>query len=120
MNVNKDKALSIYIKMEINDLKKYSLFLKIKKLTFKNKYSLECEEYTQKKKKAENVYISIAVYDENNKLIEIFDDGFLAASTLIIARDKKERFKFFSWEDDSDFIESLERIYKKLCEIKKE
>ena len=49
--------------------------------------------------------------------LKIFDEGFLTTSTMLIMIDKKERFKFFSWQDD-EFIEDLNWIIKQLREFR--
>lgn len=61
--------------------------------------------------------MSLSIHDKNDELIEIFDEGFLTTSTMLIMIDKKERFKFFSWQDD-EFIEDLNWIIKQLREFR--
>ncbi len=38
----------------------------------------------------------------------------LNAATRIIAIDKKDKIKFYSWEEDDDFIESINWVVKEL------
>ena len=82
------------------------------------KYNLVCE-YSKdiNNKKSEDLYLSITILDNKNKIVEIFDEGFLTASTLLVWVDKKYRYKFFSWKDD-EFIEDLNRLIKELENIK--
>lgn len=38
----------------------------------------------------------------------------LNAATRIIAIDKKDKIKFYSWEEDDDFIDSINWVVKEL------
>lgn len=82
------------------------------------KYNLVCEYGKDiNNKKSEDLYLSITILDNKNKIVEIFDEGFLTASTLLVWVDKKYRYKFFSWKDE-EFIEDLNRLIKELENIK--
>ena len=118
MNENLLKAVSIYCNNEIEDLKSSESYIKLTKLVDELKYNLVCVYGKENdNKKSENIYLSIQILDDKNELIEIFDEGFLTASTMLVLVDKKHRYKFFSWRDD-EFIEDLNWFIKELENIK--
>ena len=120
MNENLLKLLSLYCNNEIENLKNSELYIKLQKLVDELKYNLVCEYgKEQSNKKSENLYLSITIFNDKNEFIEIFDDGFLVASTLLVWVDKKHRYKFLSWKDE-EFIEDLNWLIKNLENIKKE
>lgn len=120
MTENLPRVLSIYCNYEINNLKKNELFIKLNNLVNELNYILVCEYGKElNNKKSENIYLSVTVYDDKNKTIEIFDEGFLTASTILVWVDKKYRFKFFSWEDE-EFVEDLNWLISQLEIIKKQ
>lgn len=118
MNENLLKALSLYCNNEIENLMNSELYIKLQKLVDELNYILICE-YGNKldNKKSENIYLSITIFNYKNEIIEIFDDGFLTASTLLVCVDKKQRYKFLSWQDE-EFIEDLNWLNKQLENIK--
>lgn len=118
MNENLLKAESLYCNSEIEDLKNSESYIKLTKLVDELKYNLVCD-YGKAidNKKSENIYLGVQILDDTNELIEIFDEGFLTTSTLLILVDKKHRYKFFSWRDD-EFIEDLNWFIKELENIK--
>lgn len=118
MNENLLKVLSLYCNNEIENLKNSELYIKLKKLVDELNYILVCEYGKElSDKKSDNLYLSITIYNNKNEIIEIFDDGFLTASTLLVLVDKKQRCKFLSWQDE-EFIEDLNWLNKKLENIK--
>ena len=118
MNENLLKVLSLYCNNEIEDLKNSKLYIKIQKLVDELNYILVCEYGTElDDKKSENLYLSITIFNDKNEVIEIFDDGFLTVSTLLVWADNKHRYKFLSWQDE-EFIEDLNWLNKKLENIK--
>lgn len=119
MNENLIKALSLYCNSEIANFENSELFIEMQNLVKELNYTLVCDYGKElDNKKSENLYLSITIYDSKNEIIEIFDDGFLVASTMLVLVDKKQRLKFFSWEDE-DFIDSLNWIIRNLKEINK-
>ncbi len=119
MNENLLKAVSLYCNNEKEDLKNSESYIKLTKLVDELKYNLVCDYgKANDNKKSESIYLGIQIFDDKNELIEIFDEGFLTASTLLILIDKKHRYKFFSWRDD-EFIEDLNWFIKELENIKK-
>ena len=118
MNENLLKILSLYCNNEIENLKNSELYIKLQKLVEELNYILVCEYGKElNNKKSENLYLSITIFNDKKEAIEIFDEGFLTASTLLVLVDKKYRYKFLSWEDEG-FIESLNWLIKELENIK--
>ena len=114
MNENLFNVLSLYCNNEIENLKNSELYMKLQKLVDELNYILVCEYGKElNNKKSENLYLSITVFNDKNEEIEIFDEGFLTASTTLVLIDKKNRYKFLSWQDD-EFIEDLNWIIKQL------
>ena len=118
MNENLFNVLSLYCNNEIENLKNSELYKKLKKLVDELNYILVCEYGKElNNKKSENLYLSITVFNDKNEEIEIFDEGFLSAGTLLVWADKKHRYKFLSWKDE-EFIEDLNWLIKELENIK--
>ena len=118
MNENLLKVLSLYCTNEIENLKNSESYIKLQKLVDELNYILVCEYGKElDNKKSENLYLSITIFNNKNEVIEIFDDGFLTVSTLLVWVDNKHRYKFFSWQDE-EFIEDLNWLNKKLKNIK--
>lgn len=118
MNENVLNVLSLYCNGEIEHLKESDLFIKLDKLVEELGYVLVCEYGKEtNNKKSQNLYLSITVFDDKNEMIEIFDEGFLTSSTMLVLVDKKYRFQFFSWEDE-EFIGDLNWLINQLELIK--
>ena len=114
MNKNLTNILHTYCRNEIQNFKSCELFKTLLNQVTDLNLILVCD-YGQEKnnKRSQNLYFNISIRNENDEIIEIFDDGYLTATTILISVDRKERIKFFSWEDE-DFIESLNWIIEKL------
>lgn len=118
MNENLLKTLSLYCISEIENLRSNEVFIKLQNLVNELNYILVCEYGKElDNKKSENLYLSITIFNDKNEMIEIFDEGFLTASTLLVMVDKKYRYKFLSWKDE-EFIEDLNWLIKELAKIK--
>lgn len=118
MNENLLKVLSLYCNNEIENLKNSELYIKLQKLVDNLNYILVCEYGKElNNKKSENLYLSITIFNNKNEVIEIFDEGFLTASALLVLVDKKYRYQFLSWKDE-EFIEDLNWLIKELENIK--
>ena len=118
MNENLHKTLSLYCNTEIENLKKSESYIKLQNLVDELKYNLVCEYGKDiDNKKSEDLYLSITILNDKNEIIEIFDEGFLTVSTLLVWVDKKHRYKFLSWKDE-EFIEDLNWLIKELENIK--
>lgn len=117
MNENLLKVFSSYCNAEIENLKNNELYIKLQNLVNKLKYNLVCEYGKElDNAKSNDLYLSITVFNDKNEMIEIFDEGFLTASTKLVEVHKKERCKFFSWKDE-EFIEELNSIIQELEKI---
>ena len=118
MNENLLEVLSLYCNNEIETLKSSELYIRLKNLVDELKYNLVCEYGKENNsKKTENLYLSITIFNDKNEIIEILDDGFLTASTLLVSVDKKHRYKFLSWKD-KEFIRDLNWLIKNIEHIK--
>lgn len=119
MNDNVIIFLNSYCENEIKRMKASSLYYHLQNLLNKNNLILVCEYGTgQFNRKSTDWYLSITVLNAKNEMIEIPDDGVLTAATKLIFIDKKERVKFFSWEDE-DFIESINWIMQSVENLAK-
>lgn len=118
MNQSLYNALSFYCANEIENFKSNEIFINLQNLVKELNYTLVCEygkEYEAEE--SGNIYLSITVLDDKNEMIEIYDEGFLSASTLLVSVDKKHRYKFISW-DDTEFIEDLNWLISQLTKTK--
>lgn len=97
MNENLIKVLSLYCNNEIEKLKNNEVYIKLQKLVNELNYVLVCEYGKElNNKKSETLYLSITVFNDKNEMIEIFDEGFLTISTVLVLVDNKNRYKFLS------------------------
>lgn len=114
MNDKIKQTLEYYCQNELNDFYNSEYFSEIKNLADAHNFVLERKVW-----KADNdnkLYLIVRVLDGNNLIVEIWDDGSLVASTELVSVDKRERVKFFPW-DDEDFVDSLNWIIKCLKNI---
>ena len=116
MERNLKDTLKYYCEKEIEMFVSSSIYSELSKLVESHKFNLELNFGNAKEEKDKNLYLSLSVFDKNGNLVEIYDDGFLTTSTILIMVDKKDRFKFFSWQEE-EFIEDLNWIIKKIKEI---
>lgn len=117
MNENLLKVLSLYCNNEIENLKNSEVYIKLQKLVNGLNYVLVCEYGKElNNKKSENLYLSITIFNDKNEEVEIFDEGFLTASTLLVMVDNKYRYKFLSWKDE-EFVKDLNWLIKELENI---
>ena len=112
------KAVSLYCDNEEKDFKNSEWYIKLQKLVDELNYKIVCDYAKVAYKKTESIYLGVQIFNEKNENIEIFDEGYLSYSTILVLIDKKSRYKFFSWKDD-DFIDSLNWFIKELEIIKK-
>lgn len=90
-----------------------TIFSMLNELVKSQELNLKIEFGKAKDENNKNLYLSLSIYNKNGQLVEIFDEGFLTASTALVLIDKKNRYKFLSWQDD-EFIEDLNWIIKQL------
>ena len=120
MNQSVMQAIDYYCKNEIEILKNSEYFLEINSLAKTLSYSIDISigEATDAKqdKYPKIIYLSFSTIDQQGKivLVDALDFEHLTDATEILEIDRKNRVKFFSWQDDEEFIESLKWIIKEL------
>lgn len=112
MNQNVLKVVNIYCQEEMNGFKMNKYYKELLELTQKLTLKLVCDS-GQLEEKDKKVYLSVSIYNQKDEIIEVYDEGFLVTSTILVLVDKKEKIKFFSWTDE-DFIDSLRWIIRTL------
>lgn len=116
IETNMKETLRYYCETEINKFKSSSIYSKLNELASSHKFNLKLDFGKAKEEKDKNLYLSLSVFNENGKLVEIFDDGFLTIATMLVLVDKKDRCKFFSWQN-KEFIEDLNWIINQLTQL---
>ena len=123
MNQSVMQSLDYYCKNEIQILKNSEYFLEISSLTKMLGYSIDIsigEAMDAKNDKYPKViYLSFSIIDQQGKivLVDSLDFEHLTDAPKILEIDRKNRVKFFSWQDDEEFIESLKWFVKELRKI---
>ena len=117
MKENLLKILHIYCDDEVDNFKKNALFTELQSLVNELNYILICDYGKALDNKSENLYLAITIYDNDNEMIEIYDEGFLSVSTMLVEVDKKHRFKFFTWQDE-EFVEDVNWLINQLKLLK--
>lgn len=110
------ETIKYYCENEMKDFKDSSFYKRIEELVNLKELKLDCSYGNSVNKKDKNFYLGISILDKNNNVIEIYDEGHLGISTILVLIDKKDRFKFFPWTDD-EFIEDLNWIIENLNNI---
>ena len=124
MNQIIKQTLDYYFESEIQTLKNSEHFLEISSLVKSLSYSIDIsigEAADLKKEKYPKVlYLSFSITDQHGKiiLVDSMDFEHLTDATKILEIDRKKRVRFSTWQDDEDFIESLEWILKELRKMK--
>ena len=124
MNQIIKQTLDYYFESEIQTLKNSEHFLEISSLVKSLSYSIDIsigEVADLKKEKYPKVlYLSFSITDQHGKiiLVDSMDFEHLTDATKILEIDRKKRVRFSTWQDDEDFIESLEWILKELRKMK--
>ncbi len=120
MNQSVMQALDYYCKNEIELLKNSEYFLEISSLAKMLGYSIDISigeaMDANKCKYPKIIYLSFSIIDQQGKIIlaDSLEFEHLSDATEILEIDRKNRVKFFSWQDDEEFLESLEWITKEL------
>lgn len=108
VNDNLSTVISLYCENEVEKVKNDERFIELNNLA--KKYNLfVIIEYGPEKdnEKSKNQYLSISIRDTCGEMVELFfDEGFLSASTALVLVDRKDRYKFFNW-NDSEFIDDI-------------
>ena len=120
MNQNAKQAIEYYCKKEIQTLKLSEHFAEISTLTNSLGYMIDISVGKANDKKKDKfpktVYLSFSIIDQQGTItsLDSLDFEHLTDATRILEIDRKNRVTFFSWQDDEEFIESLEWIIKEL------
>ena len=116
MRKNIEETLHFYISNEINSFNQSSLCSKLFDLVNQLGFHIECS-FGCGDNNSKDIYFSFLVVDNNGEGVpagEYDEFAHLNAATLIIAIDKKDKIKFYSWEEDDDFIDSINWVVKEL------
>ena len=123
MNKRVMQTLDYYCKNEIDILKRSEYYSKISSLAKNIDHFIDIsigEAIDAKKSKYPKIlYLSFSIVNHQGEtlLVDSLDFEHLTDATKILEIDQKNRVKFFSWQDDEDFIESLKWIIKELTKI---
>ena len=123
MNKNTVKSLEFYCKNEILSLKESNFLSRILLLSKSLDYDVDLsvgEALDAKESKYPKIiYLSVSVLDKEKNIVLVnpLDNEHLTDATRILEIDKRERVSFFTWQEDEDFIESLEWIAKELQKL---
>lgn len=90
MKKNLDDTLNYYCKKELEEFVSSSIYSKLNKLVESHRLNLKLDFGNAVDEKDKNLYLGLSVSDKNGNLIEIFDEGFLTVSTMLIMVDKKK------------------------------
>ena len=124
MNQIIKQTLDYYFESEIQTLKNSEHFLEISSLVKSLGYSIDISIGEAPDLKKENypkvLYLSFSITDQHGKiiLVDSMDFEHLTDATKILEIDRKKRVSFSAWQDDEDFIESLEWILIELRKMK--
>ena len=109
------QTLFFFIKNELESFTKSPVCSELYQLANKLGYQIQCSYgYGDDKK---SIYLSFIVIDNNGEGVsagEYDEYVHLNDAARIIEIDKKERIKFSLWEEDKDFIDSINWASKEL------
>ena len=105
---NLEQAINFYCNNELESFKSSEYFLRLTQLVEALGLKVECSfGFAPDNKKY--IYLYFDIIDDKGNLICANNDEFdaLGYSTCIVSIDRKNRFKFYSWQDDEDWIDSV-------------
>lgn len=113
-----DESLNYYANLMLDDFKKSEIYKKfyVEAANLNCKIKVECGKSIDLKDK--DIYLGIVFCDENDKPIEIYDEGEMSASISIVRVDEKNRYCFSHWFQD-DFIEDIKLLINIIMKFKK-
>lgn len=111
-----NEIIASYCESEITEFKASLMFENLSALIKKSNLFLECDYGYEKNKNYGNTYLSVTILNEKKEPIEIYDEGFLTASSILVSIDKKNRYKFYSWKDD-EFIDDINWIVEQIKKV---
>ena len=113
MEASVNDTLQYYCNSEINRFISSSIYSTLNELVKSHEFNLDLCYGKAKDKNDKNFYLGLSVCDKNGRLVKVFDGSCLTTATMLILVDKKERYKFFSWQDEN-FIKDLNWIMDQL------
>lgn len=119
---NLEQTINFYCTKETESFKCSEYFYKITQLTEKLGLNVECSyDFVQnyilgKRYSKKFIYLYFDIVDKNGDGVYSKNDesDALGFSICIVSIDRKNRFEFYSWQDDDDWIDSLEWNIKEL------
>ena len=120
MNQSIKQSLDFYFKITTQTLKNSEHFAEISSLATSINCSIDIsigEAMDAKKDKyPKKIYLSFSILDNQRKIVCVdpIDFEHLTDATIILEIDRKNKVQFFTWQEDKDFIESLEWIIEEL------
>lgn len=121
MKDNLEKTIEFYSANEMISFQNSSYFNEMNCLAKQLNYTVECQ-CGNIEKDLRDVYMGFTIVDKLGKHIcagDNLDYEHLSDSLCIIQFDKKKRVKFFSWEFDEDFIDSIVWTIEELSKMLK-
>ena len=112
-----DDTLKYYATQILDDFKKSDFYKKIYAEATNLNYKIKTDCGKSIDLKDKYIYLGIVFCDENDKPIEIFDEGEMSASISIVRVDGQNRYYFSHWLQD-DFIEDINLLINKIMESK--
>ena len=116
MKKNIEEAINFYGENEQKRFQQSAIFLELNNLANQLGFLIECS-FGYGIDDCKNIYLGFRVVDKNGESVksgEYDDFSELSDATRIIAIDGKERVKFYSWDEDSEFIDSVNWALKEL------
>lgn len=105
-----EQVLQFYISYETEAFYKSPVCAELFALAERLGYHVECSSGYEDGRRKKHIYMGFAVIDDHGEGAtagEYDEYVHLTGATLIIEIDRKERVKFYSWEEDDDFIDSI-------------
>ena len=107
---NIEQVLQFYISYETEAFYKSSVCAELFALAEQLGYHVECSSGYGDERWNKHIYMGFVVKDDHGEGATAgeYDEYVdLTGASLIIKIDRKERLKFYSWEEDDDFIDSI-------------
>lgn len=115
MNDNIEKTLKFYCSSELDLFQKSKYYLEMNALAKRLNFSLvSCVGYAEND--AKHIYLNFQINDSSGQIVIVdnYDYEHLTDASIIIEIDKKDRIKFYNWEKDNDFMDSIKWVIKEL------
>lgn len=111
MENNLEQTLNYYCNRELETFKNSLYYEEMSNLAQKKGLKLYCEVASPENDN-KHIYLSFQIENTNHETVTTndYDGEHLTDATLLIQCDRKQRFMFYSWEDDKDFIDSIKWV----------